>query len=124
MAEIDGLDKRIRSYLKKVSYEKWSRIHNKNKRYSTMTSNIVESLNSANLAARELSITTLLECLRALVQQWTHTNRTKAQNTFTTLAPPAEQMLLDSYTYSLNLEVKYVKSTTDYLFELTRIKES
>ncbi|XP_060965186.1 uncharacterized protein LOC133034169 [Cannabis sativa] len=61
MAELDGLDKHIRPYLKKVGYEKWSRIHSQNKRYSTMTSNISESLNATNLAARELPITTLLE---------------------------------------------------------------
>ncbi|XP_030494883.2 uncharacterized protein LOC115710669 [Cannabis sativa] len=121
MAELDGLDKRIRPYLKKVGYEKWSRIHSQNKRYSTMTSNISESLNAANLAARELPITTLLECLRALVQQWTHTNRTKAHNTFTKLSPTGEDILLKNYTYSLNLEVK---ATTDYLFEVTRMKES
>ncbi|XP_060969651.1 uncharacterized protein LOC133036896 [Cannabis sativa] len=121
MAELDGLDKRIRPYLKKIGYEKWSRIHSQNKRYSTMTSNISESLNAANLAARELPITTLLECLRALVQQWTHTNRTKAHNTFTKLSPTGEDILLKNYTYSLNLEVK---ATTDYLFEVTRMKES
>ncbi|XP_060959254.1 uncharacterized protein LOC133030506 [Cannabis sativa] len=121
MAELDGLDKRIRPYLKKIGYEKWSRIHSQNKRYSTMTSNISESLNAANLAARELPITTLLECLRALVQQWTHTNRTKAHNTFTKLSPTGEDILLKNYTYSLNLEVT---ATTDYLFEVTRMKES
>ncbi|XP_060968631.1 uncharacterized protein LOC133036152 [Cannabis sativa] len=121
MAEFDGLDKRIRPYLKKVGYKKWSRIHSQNKRYSTMTSNISESLNAINLAARELPITTLLECLRALVQQWTHTNRTKAHNTFTKLSPTGEDILLKNYTYSLNLEVK---ATTDYLFEVTRMKES
>ncbi|KAM6543114.1 hypothetical protein CsatB_007561 [Cannabis sativa] len=86
-----------------------------------MTSNISESLNAANLAARELPITTLLECLRALVQKWTHTNRKKAHNIFTKLAPPGEDILLKNYTYSLNLEVK---ATTDYLFEVTRMKES
>ncbi|XP_060960959.1 uncharacterized protein LOC115723685 [Cannabis sativa] len=121
MAELDGLDKRIRPYLKKIGYEKWSRIHSQNKRYSTMTSNISESLNAANLAARELPITTLLECLRALVQQWTHTNRIKAHNTFTKLSPTGEDILLKNYTYSLNLEVK---ATTYYLFEVTRMKES
>ncbi|KAM6569939.1 hypothetical protein CsatB_017924 [Cannabis sativa] len=86
-----------------------------------MTSNISESLNAANLVSRELPITTLLECLRALVQQWTHTNRTKAHNTFTKLSPTGEDILLKNYTYSLNLEVK---ATTDYLFEVTRMKES
>ncbi|XP_060965465.1 uncharacterized protein LOC133034401 [Cannabis sativa] len=121
MAELDGLDKRIRPYLKKVGYEKWSRIHSQNKRYSTMTSNISESLNAANLAARELPITTLLECLRALVQQWTHTNRTKVLNTFTKLSPTGEDILLKNYTYLLNLEVK---ATTDYLFEVNGMKES
>ncbi|XP_060969452.1 uncharacterized protein LOC133036739 [Cannabis sativa] len=45
MRELDNLDKRIRPYLEKIGHEKWSR-------YSTMTSNIAEALNSANLAKK------------------------------------------------------------------------
>ncbi|XP_060968510.1 uncharacterized protein LOC133036059 [Cannabis sativa] len=72
MRELDNLDKRIRPYLEQIGHEKWSR-------YSTMTSNIAKALNSANLVARETPVTTLMECLRAQMQEWTYNNRKEAQ---------------------------------------------
>ncbi|KAM6580961.1 hypothetical protein CsatA_004735 [Cannabis sativa] len=105
MSELDCLDIRVRPYLQQVGYQKWSRYHCKNNRYSTMTSNIAESLNAANLAARELPITTLMESLRALIQQWTYTNRKKAQKTTTFLTPTAEKKLVDNFVDSLTENV-------------------
>ncbi|KAM6587658.1 hypothetical protein CsatA_010263 [Cannabis sativa] len=105
MSELDSLDIRVRPYLQQVGYHKWSRYHCKNNRYSTMTSNIAESLNAANLAARELPITTLMESLRALIQQWTYTNRKKAQKTTTFLTPTAEKKLVDNFVDSLTENV-------------------
>ena len=105
MSELDSLDIRVRPYLQQVGYHKWSRYHCKNNRYSTMTSNIVESLNAANLAARELPITTLMESLRALIQQWTYTNRKKAQKTTTFLTPTAEKKLVNNFVDSLTENV-------------------
>ncbi|KAM6594276.1 hypothetical protein CsatA_001979 [Cannabis sativa] len=105
MSELDSLDIRVRPYLQQVGYHKWSRYHCKNNRYSTMTSNIAESLNAANLAARELPITTLMESLRALIQQWTYTNRKKAQKTTTFLTPTAEKKLVDNFVESLTENV-------------------
>ncbi|XP_060962137.1 uncharacterized protein LOC133032273 [Cannabis sativa] len=81
MRELDNLDKRIRPYLEQIGHEKWSRYHSKNNRYSTMTSNIAEALNSANLAARETPVTTLMECLRAQIQEWTYNNRKEVKPT-------------------------------------------
>ncbi|KAM6599242.1 hypothetical protein CsatA_018851 [Cannabis sativa] len=105
MSELDSLDIRVRPYLQQVGYHKWSRYHCKNNRYSTMTSNIAESLNAANLAARELPITTLMESLRALIQQWTYTNKKKAQKTTTFLTPTAEKKLVDNFVDSLTENV-------------------
>ena len=42
MKKLDKIDKNIRSYLLKTSYEKWRRVHPKNKNYSILTSNIAE----------------------------------------------------------------------------------
>ncbi|XP_060962130.1 uncharacterized protein LOC133032268 [Cannabis sativa] len=94
--------------------------HCKNNRYSTMTSNIAESLNAANLAARELPITTLMESLRALIQQWTYTNRKKAQKTTTFLTPTAEKKLVDNFVDSLTENVKPINETMFEVVELTR----
>ena len=50
------IDKNIRSYLLKTGYEKWKRGHSKNKKYCILTSNIAESMNVANKAARDLPV--------------------------------------------------------------------
>ncbi|KAM6558965.1 hypothetical protein CsatA_028204 [Cannabis sativa] len=47
MAEIDRIDKRIRPYLEKIGHEVWTRSHCPTRRYTMMTSNIAESINSA-----------------------------------------------------------------------------
>ncbi|XP_062075904.1 uncharacterized protein LOC133780036 [Humulus lupulus] len=119
--DLDSLDKRIRPYLQKNGYHKCSRFYSKNKRYSVMTSNIAESLNSATVAAREVPITTLLECLRGLLQDWTYTNRKLAQKTMTRLTPVAEQALTNNFVYSLRLTVK---PANEYLFEVLKEDES
>ncbi|KAM6563997.1 hypothetical protein CsatB_023995 [Cannabis sativa] len=106
MRELDNLDKRIRPYLEKIGHEKWSRYHSENNRYSTMTSNIAEALNSANLAARETPVTTLMECLRAQMQEWTYNNRKEAQKCTTRLTPSSEKKLIGNYVQSLRLTVK------------------
>ncbi|XP_062100042.1 uncharacterized protein LOC133805912 [Humulus lupulus] len=121
MKELDSLDKRIRPYLQKIGYNKWSRFYSKNKRYSVMTSNIVESLNSATVAAREVPITTILECLRGLLQDWTYTDRKLAQKTMTRLTPVAEQALTNKFVYSLRLTVK---PANEYLFEVFKEDKS
>ncbi|KAM6595907.1 hypothetical protein CsatA_006431 [Cannabis sativa] len=65
--------------------------------YSTMTSNIAEALNSANLAARETPVTTLMECLRAQMQEWTYNNRKEAQKCTTRLTPSSKKKLIGNY---------------------------
>ena len=47
MKKLDKLDKNIRPYLLKIGYEKW-------------TSNIAESMNSTNKAAKDLPVVTLV----------------------------------------------------------------
>ena len=70
-----------------------------------MTSNIVESLNSAIKNARELPIITLLEYLRGLMQEWTSTNKNIALSTFTKLGKKPEEILNQNYMKSLKLKV-------------------
>ncbi|PON71466.1 LOW QUALITY PROTEIN: hypothetical protein PanWU01x14_072630 [Parasponia andersonii] len=57
-------------YLEEVGFSKWPRVYSTNKRYTFMTSNIVESMNVANNAARHLLVTLLVECLRSFTQNW------------------------------------------------------
>ncbi|XP_075088379.1 uncharacterized protein LOC142170380 [Nicotiana tabacum] len=48
MEDMDNIDKRVRSYLFQVGYEKWSIVHSTVNRSMVMTSNIAESLNARN----------------------------------------------------------------------------
>ncbi|XP_050207838.2 uncharacterized protein LOC126657220 [Mercurialis annua] len=104
MKELDAINAGIRKYLTDIGIEKWARAHCKANRYSTMTSNIAESLNAAIKAARELPITTLLESLRCLMQEWSYANRNIAICTFTKLTNKAEHELRNHYASSLRMK--------------------
>ncbi|KAL6547214.1 hypothetical protein OROMI_022935 [Orobanche minor] len=94
MADLDAIDVRIRPFLEnEVMLNKCTRLHGETSRYSTMTSNIAESLNNAIKGIRDLSIITMIECLRCLVQRWYFSNKEVALSTFTTLATNAERRL-------------------------------
>ncbi|XP_050217690.1 uncharacterized protein LOC126668543 [Mercurialis annua] len=77
MEELDKYDPKIREYLNEVGFKKWTTVHSASNRYSTMTSNIAESLNATNIAARELPISTMLEFLRSLLTIYTLSKKTK-----------------------------------------------
>ncbi|KAM6587013.1 hypothetical protein CsatA_009618 [Cannabis sativa] len=85
-----------------------------------MTSNIAKSLNAANLAARELPIPTLMESLRALIQQLTYTNRKRAQKTTTVLTPTVEKKLVNNFVKPINESMfEVVEITRSWVFNLT-----
>ncbi|XP_047257431.1 uncharacterized protein LOC124889540 [Capsicum annuum] len=56
MEDINKIDNRVKEYLFDIGYEKWSIAHAHVNRSMFMTSNIAESLNSANRDARDLPI--------------------------------------------------------------------
>ncbi|XP_062110959.1 uncharacterized protein LOC133822593 [Humulus lupulus] len=94
MCDLDRVDGRIRSYLaNEVGFEKWTRVFSPNKRFSTLTSNIAESINSALNAARELPVSLLVESIRCLVQKWHWANKHLASSTFTNLSSEVEESL-------------------------------
>ncbi|CAH9117798.1 unnamed protein product [Cuscuta epithymum] len=103
--ELKKLDEGIVPYLYSVGYEKWTRVFSTSKRYSTMTSNIAESLNAALKKIKNLPITALLQFLHALVQIWTHMNRNIARNTFTKLAKVPHETLEQNYLKCMKLKV-------------------
>ncbi|XP_062075550.1 uncharacterized protein LOC133779626 [Humulus lupulus] len=86
-----------------------------------MTSNIAESLNAATVEAREVPVTSLLECLRGLLQDWTYINRKLAQKTMTRLTPVAEKALTKNFVYSLRLTVT---PANEYMFEVFKEDKS
>lgn len=54
--DINKIDNRVKEYLFAIGYEKWSIAHAHVNRSMFMTSNIAESLNSANRDSRDLPI--------------------------------------------------------------------
>ncbi|XP_022861119.1 uncharacterized protein LOC111381558 [Olea europaea var. sylvestris] len=64
MHRLHTMNENITRYLVEVGPEKWSRIHMPVNRFSTMTSNIVESVNAVTKAAKNYPIMSLLESLR------------------------------------------------------------
>ncbi|XP_047252736.1 uncharacterized protein LOC124887320 isoform X1 [Capsicum annuum] len=56
MEDINKIDNRVKEYLFNIGYEKWSIAHAYVNRLMFMTSNIAESVNSANRDARDLPI--------------------------------------------------------------------
>ncbi|KAL6578461.1 hypothetical protein OROMI_010789 [Orobanche minor] len=106
MADLDAIDVRIRPFLEnEVMLNKCTRLHGETSRYSTMTSNIAESLNNAIKGIRDLPIITMIECLRCLVQRWYFSNKEIALSTFTTLTTNAERRLAFNINESKKMKV-------------------
>lgn len=62
-------------------------------RYSTMTSNIVESVNAVTKAAKNYPIVSLLESLRQTIQTWVCKHSEDAHGTFTMLTANYEKLM-------------------------------
>ena len=82
-----------------------------------MTSNIVEALNAANASARERPVTTLPECLRGQMQEWTYNNREEALKCTTKLTPSSEQKLINNYVYSLRFTVSHTYTNITFIIQ-------
>ena len=106
MNELNKVDTQCRLYLVEVKYHKWTRAYCLNKVYGTITTNIAEFMNATNNTTRELPITTLVECLRNLLQSWTYKHRNRAQQTSTKLARNAEKWLRNNFVASLKMTVR------------------
>ena len=63
MNEIQKVDERVVKYLQDAGYEKWARSHFDGLRYSIMTTNIVESMNSVLKNPQQLPIHKLLDSI-------------------------------------------------------------
>ncbi|XP_022843192.1 protein FAR1-RELATED SEQUENCE 5-like [Olea europaea var. sylvestris] len=123
MQQLGSINQKIRGYLvlyymlsyddihintfnmDKVGPERWSRIHMPSNRYSTMTSNIVESINAVTKSAKNYPILALLESLRQILQSWFCRHKEDAQGTFTTLSIKYEKKMREMSTDIRNLRV-------------------
>ncbi|XP_022891804.1 uncharacterized protein LOC111406648 [Olea europaea var. sylvestris] len=108
MQQLDAMNDKIRDYLDEVGHEKWSQIHMPANRYSTMTSNIVESVNAVTKAAKNYPIVFLLESLRQTVQNWFCKHRDEAHGTFTMLTSKFENVMRRMSSELRNLRVRFL----------------
>ncbi|XP_070011592.1 protein FAR1-RELATED SEQUENCE 4-like [Nicotiana sylvestris] len=106
MSEIDDLDKRVRPYLLKIGYDRWSIAHSTVNRTTTITSNIAESINAANKSARDLPICPLVEYMANLIRDWNYENNKTAMYTFTKLSEKYDDMLQKNMIKSHRMTVK------------------
>ncbi|XP_022883415.1 uncharacterized protein LOC111400221 [Olea europaea var. sylvestris] len=108
MQQLDAINGKIRDYLDSVGPAKWSRFHRPTNRYSTMTSNIVESINAVTKSSKNYPIIALLESLRQTIQSWFYRHRETAQATFTTLSSKYEKQMREMSTDMRNLRVAHI----------------
>lgn len=106
MLEVENMDKRIKTYLHNVGYQKWARAHSTVRRGWLMTSNIAESLNAASKGARDMPVTAFMESMTAKVELWNHRNREGAENTFTRLGKKYNAILDKRRTLALEMMVR------------------
>ncbi|KAK0593323.1 hypothetical protein LWI29_034749 [Acer saccharum] len=92
MQEVSKVKADAVAYAMEAYVEKWARAHFPGRRYSIMTTNIAECLNSVLRDARELPVTVLTEYLRFTFQQWFHDRRIEAQKMNTYLTTFAHKM--------------------------------
>ncbi|XP_022871362.1 uncharacterized protein LOC111390536 [Olea europaea var. sylvestris] len=95
MWQLDSMNPKITTYLAKVNSKKWSRFHMPANWYSTMTPNMVKSVNAVTKAAKNFPIVALLDSLRQTIQSWFCKHRDTASDTFTKLSGNYEKILRD-----------------------------
>ena len=91
MKELRKIHKKAYRYLTYV--HKWSQAYCSVCHYSMMTTNFVESMNSILRFAHKLLITTLVEFVRDMVQQWFYERRNVVERTDTMLTKWASEYM-------------------------------
>ncbi|RAL42549.1 hypothetical protein DM860_011167 [Cuscuta australis] len=91
---LDEDDPHIRVYLDKIGVAKRSRCKSPTSRYSSMTSDLAESMNNVNKNAQDYSVAKLVEFLCGRVQRWFHERAEIASSTRTLLPMKRENELI------------------------------
>ncbi|XP_075074836.1 uncharacterized protein LOC107771836 [Nicotiana tabacum] len=113
MEKVEKVDIRVKEYyLELVGYKKWARLYALVNRGWTMTSNIAESINVAQVSARKLLIYDFLEEVRKMFGCWNRRNWKVATQTYTTLEKEFQEMLTLNEAMSTRMTVV---PSTEYL---------
>ncbi|RAL53595.1 hypothetical protein DM860_012210 [Cuscuta australis] len=107
LSPLDDEDPRIRPYLYSIGMEKWARSCFNVNRYSIMTSNNAESMNSVNATPREYPIAQLVDFIVGRMQKWFHDRRELAHSTSTILTKQCESDLLALHVASAVMTIHF-----------------
>ncbi|XP_075111254.1 protein FAR1-RELATED SEQUENCE 4-like [Nicotiana tabacum] len=121
MSDIANVDKKTYDYLMEEPPERWARSCSPRRRYDMLTTNIVESMNSVLLEARELPILRMMDLIQVKLQHWFYERRKKAEGTFYDVSCWVEEELKKRIDLAFTLNVFPVDS---WSIEKRNIKKS
>ena len=95
MEELKKLHKNAYEYVLEIGPQKWSRVYCPQRRFSMMTSNVAECLNSCLRFARKLPVMTLGEFIRNMLQKWFYNRHQNALNMRSQLTDAAHEEIAE-----------------------------
>nr|XP_016445972.1 PREDICTED: protein FAR1-RELATED SEQUENCE 4-like [Nicotiana tabacum] len=110
MSDIAKIDKKTFDYLMEEPPERWARSCNPRRRYDMLTTNIVESMNSVLLEARELPILRMMDFIQVKLRRWFYERRNEAEGTFYDVSCWVEEELKKKIDLAFTLNVFHVDS--------------
>ncbi|XP_070007281.1 uncharacterized protein [Nicotiana sylvestris] len=110
MSDIAKVDKKTYDYLMEEPPERWARSCSPRRRYDMLTTNIVESMNSVLLEARELPILRMMDFIQVKLQRWFYEKRNEAEGTFYDVSCWVEEKLKKKIDLTFTLNVFPVDS--------------
>ncbi|XP_075103099.1 uncharacterized protein LOC142177693 [Nicotiana tabacum] len=110
MSDIANVDKKTYDYLMEEPSERWARSCSPRRRYDMLTTNIVESMNSVLLEARELPILRMMDFIQVKLQDWFYERRNKAEGIFYDVSCWVEEELKKRIDLAFTLNVFPVDS--------------
>nr|XP_016445693.1 PREDICTED: protein FAR1-RELATED SEQUENCE 4-like [Nicotiana tabacum] len=110
MSDITKVDKKTFDYLMEEPPERWERSCSPRRRYDMLTTNIVESMNSVLLEARELPILRMMDFIQVKLQCWFYERKNKAKETFYDVSCWVEEELKKKIYLAFTLNVFPVDS--------------
>ncbi|XP_070045095.1 uncharacterized protein [Nicotiana tomentosiformis] len=110
MSDIAKVDKKTFDYLMEEPPERWARSCSPRRRYDMLTTNIVESMNSVLLEARELPILRMMDFIQVKLQCWFYEIRNEAEGTFYYVSCWVEEKLKKKIDLDFTLNVFLVDS--------------
>ncbi|KAL5549173.1 hypothetical protein UlMin_004404 [Ulmus minor] len=113
MSEISQRYPRVAEYLEReVGFEKWSRCHFSGMRYNITTTNMVESLNSMLLEAKEYLYIALINVIQEKMSKWWNMRREMSMSLTSPLTPKREDEIRPRFTESNSLLTQKLNPVT------------